>query len=91
VIELRISPYGTVRAIDWIEREAYLRGVVPAELGPEIWPQLDALKAQAVAARTYLQANLGQFAREGFDLCAHAALPGLRGGARSSTRSPTRR
>ncbi len=70
VIELRISPYGTVRAIDWIEREAYLRGVVPAELGPEIWPQLDALKAQAVAARTYLQANLGQFAREGFDLCA---------------------
>ncbi|HEX5043265.1 MAG TPA: SpoIID/LytB domain-containing protein, partial [Candidatus Polarisedimenticolaceae bacterium] len=70
VIELRISPYGTVRAIDWIEREAYLRGVVPAELGPEVWPQLEALKAQAVAARTYLQANLGQFAREGFDLCA---------------------
>ena len=70
VIELRISPYGTVRAIDWVERETYLRGVVPAELGPEIWPQLEALKAQAVAARTYLQANLGQFAREGFDLCA---------------------
>ena len=70
IVELRISPYGTVRAINWIEPETYLRGVVPAELGPEIWPQLEALKAQAVAARTYLEANLGQFAKEGFDLCA---------------------
>ena len=70
LIELRVSPFGTVRPINWIELETYLRGVVPAELGPEVWPQLQALQAQAVAARTYVWRNRGQFADEGFDLCA---------------------
>jgi len=70
VIELRVSPFGTVRPINWIGLETYLRGVVPAELGPEVWPELQALKAQAVAARTYVWRNQGQFADEGFDLCA---------------------
>jgi SpoIID/LytB domain protein len=40
-----------LRAINWVELETYLRAVVPSELGPEVWPQLEALKAQAVAAR----------------------------------------
>ncbi|MDX1390099.1 MAG: SpoIID/LytB domain-containing protein, partial [Acidobacteriota bacterium] len=70
IIELRISPFGTVQAINWIEFETYLLGVVPAELGPEMWPQMEALKAQAVAARTYAWKHRGQFADEGFDLCA---------------------
>ena len=69
IIELRVTPFGTVRAINWIEMENYLLGVVPAELGPEVWPQLEALKAQAVAARTYALRNRGQFEEEGFDLC----------------------
>src|SRR5262249_23635887 len=55
---------------DWGEGESYLRGVVPAELGPEVWPHPEALKAQAVAARTYAVANEGRFDEEGFDLCA---------------------
>lgn len=70
VIELRISRAGKVRPIEWIELETYLRGVVPAELGPEIWPQIEAQKAQAVAARTYAWRNLGQFEEDGYDLCA---------------------
>lgn len=70
LMELRLTPWGTVRAINWIGLESYLRGVVPAELGPETWPQLEALKAQAVAARTYAWRNRGQFEEEGFDLCA---------------------
>ena len=70
IIELRVTPFGTVRAINWIEIETYLLGVVPAELGPEVWPQIEALKAQAVAARTYLWRNRGQFLDEGYDLCA---------------------
>jgi stage II sporulation protein D len=70
VIELRVTAFGTVRPINWIELESYLRGVVPAELGPEMWPQLEALKAQAVAARTYAWRNRGQFSDEGYDLCA---------------------
>ncbi len=70
IVELRVTPFGTVRAINWIEIERYLLGVVPAELGPEVWPQIEALKAQAVAARTYVWRNKGQFLDEGYDLCA---------------------
>ncbi len=70
IVEVRASPYGTLRAVNWVGLEAYLRGVVPAELGPEQWPQLEALKAQAVAARTYAWRHRGQFEEEGFDLCA---------------------
>lgn len=69
VVEIRVTPYGTVRPINWLNFELYLLGVVPAELGPAVWPQLEALKAQAVAARTYAWRNLGQFEDDGFDLC----------------------
>lgn len=70
LIELRVSPAGRVRGINRLGLESYLRGVVPVELGPEVWPELEALKAQAVAARTYLWRNRGQFETEGFDVCA---------------------
>jgi len=69
-IEFRIDPSGRIRAIDWVELESYLRAVVPSELGPEVWPQLEALKAQAVAARTYALANALQFDEDGYDICA---------------------
>jgi stage II sporulation protein D len=70
ILEVRVNEAGQLRAINWVELESYLRGVVPSELGPEVWPQIEALKAQAVAARTYAIANAGQFEDEGFDLCA---------------------
>ena len=41
---------------------------MPNELSPGGWPELEALKAQAVAARTYAVSNLGRFAAEGYDL-----------------------
>lgn len=69
-IEFRVDSAGRIRAIDWVEMESYLRGVVPSELGPEVWPQLAALKAQAVAARTYALANASQFDEDGYDICA---------------------
>ncbi len=69
-IEFRVDASGRLRAIDWVELEAYLRAVVPSELGPEVWPQIEALKAQAVAARTYAIANASQFDEDGFDICA---------------------
>lgn len=37
-------------------------------MGPSEFPDLEALKAQAVAARTYGLANLGKRTNEGFDL-----------------------
>jgi stage II sporulation protein D len=45
-----------VQVIDTVGLESYLKGVVPAEM-PSTWPA-DALKAQAVAARSYALANL---------------------------------
>jgi len=69
-IEFRIDASGRIRAINWVEMETYLRAVVPSELGPEVWPQLEALKAQAVAARTYALANALQFDEDGYDICA---------------------
>jgi stage II sporulation protein D len=70
IFELRVDEFGLVRAINWVGLEQYLLGVVPAELGPEVWPELQALKAQAVAARTYVWRNRGQFEEQGFDICA---------------------
>lgn len=46
--------------------EDYVKGVVPYE-SSESYP-LEALKVQAVAARTYALANLGRFAASGYDL-----------------------
>lgn len=69
VVEVRLTPYGEVLAINEVGVEDYLRGVVPEELGPNLYPEIEALKAQAVAARTYTYGNLGQFAEDGYDLC----------------------
>ena len=60
----------TLTVVNELPLEAYLRGVVPNELNPAAFGQMEALKAQAVAARTYIQRNLGQYSREGYDVCA---------------------
>jgi len=59
--------------INELNMESYLQGVVPLEMGPSQFPELDALKAQTVAARTYAVAHLGDHADEGWDLCATPA------------------
>ena len=51
VIELRPGASGGVTAVNKVGLENYIRGVVPNE-SPAFWP-LEALKAQAVAARSY--------------------------------------
>lgn len=48
--------------------EEYLRGVLPKEM-IQSWP-LDALKAQAVAARTFVLKNRGKHKTDGYELCA---------------------
>ena len=60
----------TLTIVNELPLEKYLRGVVPNELNPATFGQLEALKAQAVAARTYIQRNLGQYKNEGYDICA---------------------
>jgi len=55
-----------VTLINTVAPEDYLYGVLPAEMATG-WP-IEALKVQAVAARTYALANLGRRAKLGFDL-----------------------
>ena len=57
--------------INQLGLEEYLRGVVPGEM-PVSWP-LEALKAQAVAARTYTIKNIGRRRALGYDLKASVA------------------
>ncbi|MGW8179388.1 MAG: SpoIID/LytB domain-containing protein [bacterium] len=68
VIEVFVNPVGDPVAVNELEIEEYLRGVVPGELGPRKYPLLEAQKAQAVAARTFAFKHLGGNARFGFDL-----------------------
>jgi stage II sporulation protein D len=60
----------TLTVVNELPLEEYLRGVVPNELNPVTFGQIEALKAQAVAARTYIDRNLGQYRDEGYDVCA---------------------
>lgn len=58
-------------SVEELELEEYLRGVVPSEM-PAYWPA-EALKAQAVAARTYAWYHKGKALRhDQADLCSTA-------------------
>lgn len=79
LIELRADESGQITVINVVGLEDYLRGVVPNELSPTAYPQLEALKAQAVAARTYVVRNRGQYQGRGYDICATPACQVYRG------------
>lgn len=55
-----------ITVINDVNLEDYIRGVLPAEMPPS-WEE-EALKAQAIAARSYALANLGKQAKYGYDL-----------------------
>jgi len=57
---------GNLTAVNYVELEDYLKGVIPYEVFPS-WP-METLKAQAVTARTYAVANFGRFGAHGFDV-----------------------
>lgn len=58
-----------VQVVNVLNLEEYLRGVVPVEMGPRAFPEIEALKAQAVAARTYAVTHLGGGGAGGWDIC----------------------
>ena len=58
---------GSLTVINLVPTEEYLRGVVGEEMSPA-YP-LEALKAQAVAARSFALKNRERHDKEGFDLC----------------------
>lgn len=65
----RMLPRGeAVRVINIVYMEDYLRGVVPPEIGKRVEGEVEAVKAQAVAARTYAMAHLKQYDNEPYDI-----------------------
>lgn len=68
LVEIVPSQNKKISVINEVEIEDYLYGVVPLEM-PASWP-LEALKAQAVASRTYALYNLSKWEKYGFDISA---------------------
>jgi stage II sporulation protein D len=68
--ELRafVNPRGRLTLAARLPIEAYLRGVVPGEIGALESSLLEAGRAQAIAARSYTLFYRGRRAAEGFDL-----------------------
>ncbi|MGD9345163.1 MAG: SpoIID/LytB domain-containing protein [Candidatus Aminicenantes bacterium] len=65
---LRASHMGVV-LVNILNLEDYLKSVVPSELSPYNFNEIEAHKAQAVAARTYATKNMRLNDDLGFDLC----------------------
>lgn len=68
-----LNDRGKLNAINILNLEDYLKGVLPLEMGPFTYSAIEALKAQALAARTYAVRNMHQYEKEGYDLCATTA------------------
>ncbi len=66
-VEIKKLPSG-LAVINWIELEEYVAGVVSGEVSPK-WP-IESLKAQAVAARTYVLYKKNENASQPFDVVA---------------------
>ncbi|MDD6188694.1 MAG: SpoIID/LytB domain-containing protein [Clostridiales bacterium] len=56
-----------ITVVNVVDIEDYIKGVVPYEMNT-LWP-IEALKAQAVCARTYAAAHINGHRSYGFDLC----------------------
>jgi len=69
ILEVNYSPQDTAAlALNVIYIEDYLKGVLPAEIGNWSEKELEALKSQAIAARTYALYSLGGSKENGYDL-----------------------
>lgn len=81
-----VSMGGHINVINLVDLEEYLLGVVPAEM-PASW-HIEALKAQAVAARSYAWAHLGKGSKwaksQGYDLVPDVRDQAYKGLAREA-------
>jgi len=76
-IIVRAQADGKLTVINDIELNEYLYSVVGSEVNPT-W-HMEALKAQAVAARNYTIINMGKHNDSGFDLCSNTHCQAYKG------------
>ncbi|MBU1086327.1 MAG: SpoIID/LytB domain-containing protein [Candidatus Omnitrophica bacterium] len=67
-LEIGLNDAHDLRLINIINMEEYLYGVLPSEMPPD-WP-IEALKAQAIAARSEAYRKMGRHKAQGFDFCS---------------------
>jgi SpoIID/LytB domain protein len=72
--------------VNVVPLESYVRGVVPREMTASSWPQ-EALRAQAVASRTYAAYERAHTHNPAYDLCDTAACQAYGGRSAESPRS----
>lgn len=77
ILEIHPGPGKGFSLVNVVPLECYVAGVLPSEM-PSHWP-LEALKAQAVAARTDVLSKLGRHRAEGFDVCDEVHCMAYRG------------
>lgn len=78
--------YGQLALVNHLPLEMYLARVLPEEMDPEHFT-LEALKAQAVVARTWSLANLNRHGRYGYHFCDGPHCQAYRGRKRLSDRA----
>lgn len=66
--------------INYLDVEEYLRGVLPIEMGKRPAEEIEALKAQAVAARTYTYRRIAERSGEPYD-CVSTVADQVYGGS----------
>lgn len=67
-VEFKRFSDSDMTVINYLDFEEYLYGVLPREMGAN-WP-MEALKTQAVSARTYAMLHMNRYINNGFNLCA---------------------
>ncbi len=67
-LKIEISDGGYIRIVNVLNMEEYLYGVLPSEM-PSSWPQ-EALKAQAVAARSEAYRKINRHKADGYNFCS---------------------
>lgn len=67
MLEFRRYDGNNINVYNVVDMQDYLKGVIPYEMNPA-WP-VEALKAQAVSAKSYALSNSNRHKSEGFDLC----------------------
>lgn len=80
-VEITRSPTGNFSVVNDLDLESYVKGVVPMEIGRGRREIFEALKAQAVAARTYAYRRLGEKAVQGSDPLESTVSDQVYGGA----------
>ena len=72
-----------LQVVEHLDLESYIAGVVAAEM-PASFP-LEAMKAQAIAARTYALHHLGGHAQDDADICGRVHCQAYAGGTDSAS------